>query len=60
MCTICPTHTKFTTMGRLTNHVKRFHAAFDQKERGDQRKGRKDEEEEEVNPKKAKWSWDVI
>ena len=60
MCTICPRHTKFTTMGRLMNHVKRFHSAFDLKERGGKRKGRHDEEEEEVFPKKLKWSWDGI
>ena len=57
MCTICPTHTKFTTLGKLMNHVRRFHAGFDQKERGGKRKGRK-EEEEEVSPKKGKWGWE--
>ena len=40
------------------NHIKRFHSAFDQKEKGSKR--RKDEEEEEVSPKKLKWSWDGI
>ena len=53
MCTLCETHTKFSTFGKLMNHVKRFHAAFDQKERVGKRKGRKDEEEE-IFPKKAK------
>ena len=57
MCTFCPKDTKFTTSGKLLNHVRRLHADFNQKERGGKRKGRKDEEEE-VFPKKAKWSWD--
>ena len=57
MCTYCETPTKFTTFNRLMNHVKRFHSAFDQKERGYKRK---DEEEEEVFPKKIKWSLDGI
>ena len=56
MCTICPTHTKFTTFGKLDNHVKRFHSAFHQKEIVNKRKGRK----EEVFLKKGKWSWDGI
>ena len=59
MCAYCPTHTKFKTLSKLMNNIRRFHAAFDQKERGGERKGRKDEEEE-VSPKKGKWSWDGI
>ena len=69
MCTLCETPTKFATFGKLENHIKRFHSAFNQEEKGTKR--RKDEEEaypkkakrrkdekEEVYPKKGKWSWE--
>ena len=53
MCTLCETPTKFTKYGRLENHVGRFHSDFNQNERGSKRKN----EEEEVFPKKGKWTW---
>ena len=54
---ILPNTYKVITFGRLMNHVKRFHSAFNQKERGGKIKGRHDEEEEEVFPKRGKWEW---
>ena len=56
MCTLCETPPKFIEYGKLENHIKRFHSAFHQKEKGTERKGRK----EEVLQKKGKWSWDGI
>ena len=66
MCTLCETPTKFATFGKLENHIKRFHSAFNQEEKGTKR--RKDEgypkkakrrrKDEEVYPKKGKWSWE--
>ena len=53
VCTLCETPTKFTTFNKLDNHVRRFHSDFNQKERGNKRKGRK----EEVYPKKGRWDW---
>ena len=53
VCTLCETPTKFTEYGKLEKHVRRFHSDFNQKERGNKRKGRK----EEVYPKKGKWNW---
>ena len=41
MCTLCPTHTKLTTLGKLMNHGRRFHSAFNQKERGGKERGEK-------------------
>ena len=52
MCTLRETPTKFKSYGKLENHIKRFHSAFNQEEKGTKRKGRK----EQVLPKKPKWS----
>ena len=55
LCTLCETPTKFSTFGKLENHIKMFHPAFNQEEKGTKRKrGRRRKEK----PKKAKWSWD--
>ena len=48
MCGYCETPTKFATYNKLENHIKRFHSAFNQEEKGTKR--RKDE----GYPKKAK------
>ena len=55
MCTLCEAPTKFTEKGTLEKHVRRFHSDFNQNEQGSKRKRTK--EEEEVFPKKAKWTW---
>ena len=55
ICTLCETPTKFSTFGKLENHIKRFHPAFNQQEQGTKRKGGRRRKEK---PKKGKWSWD--
>ena len=38
ICTLCQTPTRYDTYEKLKHHRKRFHAAFDQTERGTKRK----------------------
>ena len=51
ICTLCETPTNFSTFGKLENHIKRFHQAFNQEEKGTKRKGRR--RKEKVYPKKG-------
>ena len=52
-CTYCNTPTKYTSLGRLERHIKRFHP--DWNTRNDKRKLK---DEDEVFPKKGKWNWE--
>ena len=56
ICTLCETPTKFSTFGKLDNHIKRFHPAFNQEEKGTKRK--RGWRRVNEKPKKVKWSWD--
>ena len=47
ICTLCHTPTRYDTYEKLEHHRERFHAAFDQTERGTKRKKHRDDDDDD-------------
>merc|ERR1711888_182898 len=52
-CIWCETPTKFTDHKKLGKHIERFHAAFNQKNKGTKRGN---DEDNKISPKRIRWN----